>query len=180
MNLYHYTDSARLPWILEAGELQPGRNKIGGFPNPDFIWATTSPHGDRTASGASAGYRSGDVFLVRLALSTEDFFPWAEVAERYPQWTSVHRKRLELAAGGKSDPSNWWCREQPLRLEAIKDIQFRTYSNNIWRAAPRELHEANDGDQRWLGVEHSGMLFMSRQVVGNQGQFGYQIGKLKA
>jgi hypothetical protein len=38
--LYHYSDTARLPWILDTGDLRVGRNKIGNFPDPDFLWAT--------------------------------------------------------------------------------------------------------------------------------------------
>ena len=30
--VYHFTDSAHLPWILSDGELRPGANKIGGYP----------------------------------------------------------------------------------------------------------------------------------------------------
>ncbi len=35
MHVYHYTDTGRLPWILQSGELRPGRNKIAGYPD-DF------------------------------------------------------------------------------------------------------------------------------------------------
>jgi hypothetical protein len=48
--VYHFTSIFRLPWILASAELQPGRNKIGGLPDPDFLWATTSDKGSRSAS----------------------------------------------------------------------------------------------------------------------------------
>jgi hypothetical protein len=38
----HFTDSAHLPWILSDGELRPGANKIGSYPAPEFVWATTN------------------------------------------------------------------------------------------------------------------------------------------
>ena len=43
--IYHFTDSARLPWIWAVGELRPGRNQIGGMPF-DFLWATTNRQGE--------------------------------------------------------------------------------------------------------------------------------------
>ena len=40
--LYHFTDTVRLPWIVDADGLRLYRNQIGGLPSPDFLWATTS------------------------------------------------------------------------------------------------------------------------------------------
>ena len=61
--VYHFTNSARLPWIIETCELRPGLNRVGDYPNPDFLWATTNQLGDNTASGMSGGsytaYRQG-------------------------------------------------------------------------------------------------------------------------
>jgi hypothetical protein len=61
--LYHFTNTARLLWIVGAKELRPNCNQIGGFPSPDFLWATTRSQGDRTASGnarlSRAPYVSG-------------------------------------------------------------------------------------------------------------------------
>jgi hypothetical protein len=34
--------SSVLPWILSDGELRPGANKIGSYPAPEFVWATTN------------------------------------------------------------------------------------------------------------------------------------------
>jgi hypothetical protein len=50
--VYHFTDTTRLPWIIDSGELQPGKNRIGGYPL-DFLWATSSLNGDRTSSASS-------------------------------------------------------------------------------------------------------------------------------
>jgi hypothetical protein len=52
--VYHFTDSAHLPWILSDGELRAGANKIGGYPAPEFVWATTEDRGSRTATGRLA------------------------------------------------------------------------------------------------------------------------------
>jgi hypothetical protein len=37
--VFHFTDTARLPWILRAGHLEGGRNKIGGLRSPPCISA---------------------------------------------------------------------------------------------------------------------------------------------
>jgi hypothetical protein len=82
MNIvYHYTSIARLPWILESGELRPGRNKIGGFPDPDFLWATTSDKGSRTAS--LEGLR--DAAVIRFTLDAADFEEWAKNPQTLPR-----------------------------------------------------------------------------------------------
>ena len=43
MPLFHFTDTVRLPWIVRAGGLRPGRNKVGSYPTPEFIWASINP-----------------------------------------------------------------------------------------------------------------------------------------
>jgi hypothetical protein len=98
--IYHFTDSARLPWILHDGHLNPGRCRLGGFPDPDFLWATTSPRGDRTASGGIGGYREGVTRLVRITLPLDDFTPWRQAANNHPEWTVDHI----YSAGGLTRP----------------------------------------------------------------------------
>ena len=62
--LYHFTDTAHLPWIFMAGELRPGLNRIGNYPSPEFVWATTDARGDRSAAASKQGVREG---LTRAA-----------------------------------------------------------------------------------------------------------------
>jgi hypothetical protein len=83
-HVYHFTDTARLPWILRSGELRPGANRVGGYPDPDFLWATVDSRGARSASGGGQGYREGLVRLVRFTLRAEDFEPWPGILRRYP------------------------------------------------------------------------------------------------
>jgi hypothetical protein len=76
--VYHFTSTAHLPWIIDAGELRAGANKVGRFPDPDFLWATTCEAGDDTATGNrnDAGFRSGDtIHRVRdsVAMSERNF-----------------------------------------------------------------------------------------------------------
>jgi len=130
MTLYHFSDTARLPFILKSGTLQPGRNSIGGFPDPDFLWATSQSAGDYTASGAQE-YRQGKIRLVRFKLERHQFVPWHEIVKQYPQWTSFHIAQLEKSAAGKSKPTDWYCRSEALSLANVLTIETRTWQS-LW------------------------------------------------
>lgn len=179
MKLYHFTGSAHLPWILQSGELRPGRNKIGGYPDPDFLWATANDRGDATASGTSGEfYRTGRVRQVRFTLDSEGFFPWREVNGRFPAWTKQFRDELEGAAKGRSDPKEWWCRETPLPLTDAIEIHTRSYSDNQWRPLTnREVVPMKDDSLSgmWLAILIGNKTFASKSGVGPQGQSAYEI-----
>ena len=129
--LYHFTNTARLPWIVGAKELRPDCNQIGGFPSPDFLWATTRSQGDRTASGMQ-GYRERLTALVRLTLFAEDFEPWPAITARFPQWTIEHVRRLEAAARarGQANFDCWRARAEPLPLSRIISAEAKTYTSS--------------------------------------------------
>lgn len=175
--VYHHTDTARLPWILRSGELRPGANKIGGFPDPDFLWATTDGRGDLTASADRGDtYRAGMLRHVRFTFDSDRFFPWADVPARHPEWTALQIFRLERLAGGKSDPSSWWCRVGPIALSECVSIETRSYRDNRWRpfdptATPFSFPYERD---EWLAVRIGNTAFGSvpRNVLGNH---GYQV-----
>jgi hypothetical protein len=107
-NIYHHTDSARLPWILRDQSLKPGGNQIGDFPD-DFLWATSDPMGDPTATSTSAAararYRDGLIANVRFVLARDDFAPRLTVKETYPQWTPKHCAMLERCVTPKPSRS---------------------------------------------------------------------------
>jgi hypothetical protein len=91
--------------------VRPGRNQLGNYPDPDFLWATTNPRGDRTATAFSA-YRRGDLALVRLTLPEENFERWPEITARYP----LHQTRsaemdLDL--------------RRPLQRPVLRDVRAR-------------------------------------------------------
>lgn len=131
--VYHFTDTARLPWIVGAKELRPSRNQIGGFPSPDFLWATTHSQGDRTAAGMQA-YREGVTALVRLTLFAEDFEPWRAIIARFPQWTIEHVRRLEAAARACGQNFECWrARTERLPLSRVISAEEKTYTGS-WRA----------------------------------------------
>jgi len=108
----HLTDNARLPWILRSAELRPGANRIGGYPDPDFVWATINKRGSRKAAGSSPSYRRGYSQLVRFTLHATDFEPWRRIVQRYPAWTPDLIARLEQSGG--EPPALWYCRADPL------------------------------------------------------------------
>ena len=178
-SLYHFTDTGRLPWILSSRALKPGANKIGGFPDPDFLWATTDGKGDLTAS-ADRGehYRSGKVRHVRFTLPADGFLAWREVPARFPEWTAEFVQRLEGAARGKSNPASWWCRPDPLPETACLAIETRSYSDNRWLPfdPSTEVIPLQDHDRvPWLGVPIGTKLFASCMARGPQGQDAFEV-----
>lgn len=172
--LYHHTDAARLPWIIKAGELQPRSNSIGGFPDPDFLWATTDAQGDGTASGGQrGGYRTGDNLIVRFALKSEDFMPWADVPANFPAWKPNDIERLEKVARSQGvKPSTWWCRAEPLKVDAATPIEFRSYANNRWVAlSDRDVRERVGGLSLMLGAR----MAVSLMFAGPNGADGFDF-----
>lgn len=104
MTLYHYTDTARLPWILSSGVLRPSENRIGGM-QQDVLWATSNPVGDRSASIDRGGkWRGGDLLHVRFVLDESDFQPWSE-ARGTLGCSASDLSRLEGTKG--AEPAAW-------------------------------------------------------------------------
>jgi hypothetical protein len=150
--VYHFTCSARLPWILRDGELRPGPNAIRAFPKPDFLSATTLAQGDRSASGMTApAYRQGIVRLVRFTLDASDFDTWPDITSHFPKWTADHVKRLEAAAK-ESNPADWRCRAEPLPRARWQQIDTRSYRDNRWRPL-REPTVRQNGNALAVTVE---------------------------
>jgi hypothetical protein len=139
MSVYHFTDTARLPWILDAGELRAGANVVGNFPDPDFIWVTTCEAGDDTAAGnrRTVGFRSGARYFVRFTLRDEDFEPWPDITRNYPAWTASEVVRLEgRAAHPERNPALWRARVAPLPRTAWQAIHVRSYQQPQWKPIP--------------------------------------------
>lgn len=178
MPVYHYTDTGRLPWILKSGELRPGRNKIGGFPDPDFLWASTAENGDKSASAFVKEYRAGLTRLVRFTLMASDFEVWPNIVKRFPLWTLDQVERLERAAGGKSVPALWRCRVNPLRRDAWAAIHTRSFRDRRWieLATDTRVVDVAQSDGLWLGVDIGAITYLSKEIVGSHGQTGYSIG----
>jgi hypothetical protein len=163
--VYHFTDVLRLPWILRSGELRCGANRIGGFPDPDFLWATTDSKGHkRWATGRHP---------ARFVLSAEDFEPWHKIVRRFPQWTTHHIRRLERMSRG-DDPRQWRCRQEPLPRDRWLGIE--TFSpNGVWKPlSPDTSVLAADVDGfSGLTIEVDGSAYFSAQVAGAAGAVAY-------
>ena len=180
ITLYHFTDTIRLPWIMRSGELRPGANRIGGFPDPDFVWATTNESGDRSASGGagkigSQAYRAGASRLVRLKLRAEDFIQWGKIGQRYPAWTPDQIARLEAAAKGKSSSDAWWCRADPLPRSKWVQIDTRSYAAPTWKPLDLSTEVIPGPALDSYGVIVNGRRFCSAQRAGPAGATAYMI-----
>jgi hypothetical protein len=166
--IYHFTCTARLPWIVESGELRPGRNQVGGYPI-DFLWATTSSRGDRTASGMW-GYRAGGTALVRLTLHAEDFEPWPDILKRFPQWTEKHVHKLEAAARrahrySETDFRRWRARADALPLSRVISAEAKPYTGNWITIDPYAVCVRGNADPDVRGVLLNDTVYVSIQHI---------------
>jgi hypothetical protein len=177
--LYHFTDTARLPWIADSGELRPGRNRIGGFPDPDFVWATTSEHGDRTASASREAWHSGATLLVRFTVAPDDFMPWHAVPEVFPQWTPQQAARLEAAAQkkGETDFGKWYCRAEPLPLDRILNCETRTWTKP-WQTLPAFVLRRYRQEPAARSILIDGRTYLSLQTSSMNGAAAYKVSVL--
>ncbi|AWC24959.1 hypothetical protein CO731_04452 [Aminobacter sp. MSH1] len=179
--IYHFTDTARLPWILHDGELQPGRCRVGGFPDPDFLWATASLVGDRTASAGVGGFRDGLVRLVRITLHPEDFTPWRVASEQHPDWTEDHIARLEAAAiragSSQADIAGWYCRSSSIPTDRLVAVETRSWSNKSWKPFPLAADcviYARQDHKVAAGIAIEGVRYFSERVEHpSDGRRGY-------
>jgi hypothetical protein len=164
MTVFHFTDTARLPWILDAGELRPGRNKIGNFPSPDFLWATTDGRGDRTASAYSqSGIREGLTRAVRFTLAAGDFEPWPEITGRFPQWVPEQVGCLERLAKLRGVlPTCWRCRTGALPSGKWIRIETKAYTGS-WQELRDVRVFKSPGVPGALGVVIDGAVYASVQ-----------------
>lgn len=163
-HVYHFTCTARLPWIVATKELRPGRNQVGGFPSPDFLWATIRSQGDRTAS-AMQGYRKRATALVRLTLFAEDFEPWPAITARFPQWTTQQVHRLQAAAlrRGEGDVESWRARAEPLPIARVISAEAKTYTGDWQPIKLVSLQHPKEPDMR--GILLNGTVYCSIRIM---------------
>lgn len=169
MTLYHYTDTARLPWILSSGVLRPSENRIGGM-QQDVLWATSNPAGDRSASIDRGGdWRGGDLLHVRFALDEADFQPWSE-ARGTLGWPATDVSRLETTKG--AEPAAWWIRREPLMIDGTV-IEIRSYADNRWRAV--DLEAPMDAGRGAMLIQIGRRAFGSIREAGYAGGSAYTV-----
>jgi hypothetical protein len=135
--IYHFTDTMRLPWIIETGELRVGLNRVSKLPF-EFLWATTNPNGDRSCSAQGAmareTYRLGRMCLVRFTLPGDSFLNWSNVPRLYPEWTADQIARTQKAAveNGEAGFNNWRVRMEPLQISQALAVEAKSYTSGRW------------------------------------------------
>jgi hypothetical protein len=144
--VYHFTDTAHLPLILQDGELRPFHTAL--------LWATTDPNGDRLSStGYGQGledYRKGTMRRVRFTCEAQGFnADWrAGVVEHQGEQIAIG---IEIAARRYQQSTGLWrWRLDPLPIE-------RTLIET------KAFHE-----QRWTAVEKFSLIHLD--VAGYNGQ----------
>ena len=125
------------------------------------------------------GYRLGRVKLVRFTFEESEFFPWAEVPSRHPEWTAKNVSALERTARSQ-DVGAWLCRASALPVSLAKAIDVRTYTNNAWRPVTDfEVREAKNADgSEWLVMRLLGELEASSRTIRRDGGLAFQGGDL--
>jgi hypothetical protein len=165
--IYHFTDTARLPFILDSRKLVPHRDHVEkGLPSTEFLWATSDEHGDRTADAMQrwdeATWCDDNVRLVRITLLPEDFEPWSEIITRCPQWTLEHKKLMESSARAWGvHPSTWQCRMEPLAMERWLAVETRSFLGSWQPFAYRDLDPVTENDAVLVIGDQA---FLSRQI----------------
>jgi len=177
--VYHFTDTCRLPWIIESGALRPSTNFIGGFPK-DFLWATTDAAGDRTASAGGPQqkvYRDGAVQLIRLTLPGDAFGDWREAVARRPEWTDEHVEMLlGMARRLRVDERKWRCRVDPLPMSAVMAAHAKSYRGGRWvpiEATREYCFRPFEGDDDLRGFVINGQAYCARRYSSESGATGY-------
>jgi hypothetical protein len=171
--VYHHTNTAHLPWILYSGELQLGKSKVGDFPDPDFLWATTDANGDSTASFSLEAYRAGILDRVRFTLSADDFEKWPDITRDFPAWTPDHIARLGRVKNARSDL--WRARSEPLPRLAWVQIHTRSYRRPSWRPLPMTLRVYVVKDEPIRAIKLDGRLHASKRTILPSGRIRYDL-----
>jgi hypothetical protein len=178
---YHFTDTVRLPWIVESGELRPVLNTSDGFPR-DFLWATTNKLGDRTSSAMSPDgrrfWRDGRSLLVRFTLDSADFKGFPEMIENYPEWTSAHVAQLVSAAAamGERHADQWLCRSEPLPLARVIRTEVKSYVEGRWTEIDLSSFPSDFSigpNTRYVALGKN--IYYSTRVVGQSGAAAYDV-----
>jgi hypothetical protein len=133
-HVFHFTDSARLPWILETGELRPHDDGIGAF-----LWATTQEYGDYTAHGFESYFKRMGA-LVRMTLHASDFKPWDTIRAGLPKKVMPRVEKMEKHVHRHWDIEGWRLRPDPLPLSRVIEIEVRL---------PVPLYVFDDDSRYW-------------------------------
>jgi hypothetical protein len=131
--LFHHTTSARLPYIILDGEIEPN--------NEGVLFATASPDGDRCslAQRQADGYRQGVLLRTRIAMPGELFRPWREVLT--PSEIAMHE---QWARDRGQSTEGWYARREPVSLDDCYAVHARSYKTHRWvELGATDMSEAN-------------------------------------
>jgi hypothetical protein len=172
-DVYHFTDTARLPWIIASGELRASDNRISGFPD-DLVWATTNPGGDKTASASfsKALHKEGFIQIVRFTLDADEFAPWRDVVVGLPAWTEKHVADLEQAAKAKGqDPACWRARVGPVPAHRWLAVDAKRHNDGWRRIAATPANCMGSGPRRGFVID--GYAYIATQERDGAGHVSY-------
>lgn len=167
--LYHYSTSGALPWIIEGGELRPMDCK---FARP-YLWATTSPDGDRCATGFNdEAYRVGAMVRLRFTMPADGFRPWQDVLREDGQYRTI--ELLERFAREKKQRTDgWYVRRDAVSLDDCIYAHCRGYLSHRWSEfGATDTSEANvfpiivrdeDSAEEFYAVHFGSKVYLSRQ-----------------
>jgi hypothetical protein len=182
-NLYHFTDTMRLPRILRSVKLRPAPCVDAMAGARDFVHATSNQDGEKTASTTggdpdSKFYRGKFYAKVRFTLDADDFEQWMTVVDRYPEWTLNMIKAL-CDRGHKygSSPYSWYARAEPLPLDKVVAVHTMEYPDNNWRPfdlSVTKISTVQDGPDI-MGVRIGDRIFFSDQYVDPEGITWYRL-----
>jgi hypothetical protein len=150
---------------------------------PEFLHATSNPHGERTASldvefGKDEFYQNGVFARVRFTLNADDFEQWLTVVRRYPEWTPEKIKNLENIGHKLGvSPYSWYARAEPLSLDKVVAVHTRTAAERGWR--PFDLATAQtlqiEGMPNAMGVVIGEHWYCSESYVNPDGNHGFRF-----
>jgi hypothetical protein len=176
--VYHFTDSVRLPWILDAGEIRPGTCRhLEGWPDMNYVWAITNPIGSLSAAAVIGTmgtlYRNCLVWKVRFTLSADDFEPFLETIKHVPGWCDDHTTDVYETACG-DDPADWRTHYGPIPKAKWLAIHARSYLSD-WREIPRDLdvHPAMIEGKPVRMIMFGGRGFSSIRLNENPMSYGF-------
>ena len=163
--VYHFTSTLALPWIVASGELRPSTYRDD---TNHYLWATTSPAGERTALASdhckNDDWEQGRVLLVKFTLPDTGFVPFVKIRKTWtPQQAATWLPLKDLARFGVS---KWRCRRDPLPLSSVLRVDVKIYGERRWsriRATSDHCFEISD-DPPTMGFNIDGFEYYSTMV----------------
>ena len=163
--IYHYTNMARLPWIMNELSLRPSRPHT--TKETPLVWGTRDAKGEATAGFVN----------VRFLLGSLSFDRWnARNAKRLGFSVKARNVIDRTGREAGSDPANWWVCDQPVPIGHVP-IQYLRDRDDTWVNLPRsdlswEFLSDNDDTAKMV---LKGNSFYITRFTAPGGENGYTI-----